>query len=98
MEIDLNKPFSASDVAKLLASKDDTANRQLRVTMDGRAFLSDVVGSKDAEKFAFVFETFCAGNGYTGPNAASDLSFASRIERALKDNWPNPPSPYIDFF
>lgn len=98
MQIDLNKPFTTQDVARLMASKDDSAHRQLRVTKQGIAFLSDEVGADNIGGLAFRLETWVAGNGYVGPEAASDAHFVGRIEKALRDNWPNPSDTYIDFF
>jgi hypothetical protein len=98
MKIDLNKPFTTQDVARLLASKDDSDHRQLRVTKQGIAFLSDDVGLDNIEDLAFRLETWGAGNGYVGPEAASDAHFVGRIEKALRTNWPNPSDTYIDFF
>lgn len=98
MRIDLNKPFTTQDVADLLASKDDSKNRQLRVTNSGIAFLSDDVGAENIEGLAFRLETWVAGNDYTGVNASNDKEFVGRIERALRDNWPNPNGTYIDYF
>ena len=98
MEIDLNKTFTTKDVAKLLASKDDSAHRQLRVTKQGIAFLSDDIGSNNISDLAFRLEIWIAGNGYVGPNAAADVHFVERIERVLRDNWPTPCNSLIDIF
>lgn len=38
MKIDLNQPFTAKDIETLLASKDDSAHRQLRVSANGIAY------------------------------------------------------------
>jgi hypothetical protein len=98
MKIDLNKPFTTQDVARFLASKDDSDHRQLRVTKQGIAFLSDEVGLDNIENLAFRLETWVAGNGYVGPEAASDAHFVGRIEKALRDNWPKPTATYIDLY
>lgn len=98
MQIDLNKPFTTKDVADLLASKDDSAHRQLRVTTQGIAFLSDDYGNLNIHGLAFRLETWLAGNGYVGHKAASDAHFVGRIEKVLRDNWPHPSDTYIDFF
>ncbi|TJZ82024.1 hypothetical protein [Paracoccus hibiscisoli] len=97
MLIDLND-FTKQDVADLLASKDDSRHRQLRVTKDGKAYLSDVVGNQDTDDLAFRLETWQAHNGYTGPTAAADDKFVARIEKVLRDNWPTPTDTYIDLF
>ena len=98
MTIDLNEPFTIDDVARLLASKDDSAHRQLRVTKKGIAFLSDEIGNNNLNDLAFCLETWIAGNGYVGPEAACDSKFVARIEKVLRDNWPNPSDTYIDLF
>lgn len=98
LEIDLNQPFTTGDVAALLASKDDTKNRQLRVSLAGIAELSDTVGADNISGLAFRMETWCVGNGYTGAGAAADGEFVARVEKVLRDNWPNPKSSYIDVF
>jgi hypothetical protein len=98
MRIDLNKPFTTQEVARLLASKDDSDHRQLRVTKQGIAFLSDQVGLDNTEDLAFRLETWVAGNGYVGHEAASDVDFVKRIEKALRDNWPEPTATYIDLY
>jgi hypothetical protein len=98
MSIDLNEQFTTQDVAKLLASKDDSAHRQLRVTKQGVAYLSDLVGLDNTNDLAFRLETWVAGSGHVGREAASDANFVKRIEKALRDNWPNPTATYIDVF
>lgn len=96
--IDLTNPheFTEENVAKLLGSKDDTQHRQLRVTKEGIAFLSDVIGSEDIEGLAFRFEIWSVGKGYTGKEAEKDKKFVQRIYTALKANWSNPSDPFID--
>ena len=98
MKINLTKPFTTSDVAKLLASKDDSQPRQLRVTSAGVAYLSDIVGNTAISDLAFRLETWDVGNSYTGQTAATDSKFIARIENALRSNWPNPSNTYIEFF
>ena len=96
MKIDLSQPFTTDDVRALLVSKDDTERRQLRVTKAGIAFLSDEIGNMNIDGLAFRVETWLIGNGYTGEAAANDLAWISRVERVLRDNWPNPTNSYID--
>jgi len=98
LKIDLRLPFTADDVARLIGSKDDTRHRQIRVTRAGIAFLSDTVGSNDISGLAFRMETWIAGNGHVGRTAAANAAFVARIETVLRQNWPNPSSPYIDVF
>lgn len=96
--LDLGRSFTTKDVAKLLASKDDSQHRQLRVSSEGKAYLSDVVGSQEISDLAFRLETWDAGNGYCGTAAALDRAFVKRIEKVLRANWPKPTSTYIDIF
>ena len=101
MQIDLNNPeeFTFENVRELLASKDDSQSRQLRVSKDGIAYLSDVCGNRETENLHCRLETWCAGNDYTGPNAAADDTWVARIHTVLKANWPNLENGrYIDLF
>ena len=83
MQIDLNSDFTTDDVRALLASKDDSAHRQLRVSSRGIAYLSDKVGNIDTEDYAFCVETWAAGNGYVGKQAANDAEWVKRVERPV---------------
>lgn len=96
MKINLNQPFTTDDVKALLASTDDSVHRQLRVDANGTAFISDVVGNIDKEGLAFVSDTLSAGSGYVGAEAANDSKWVARVEKALRENWPNPTSDFID--
>ena len=96
--LDLTKPFTVDDVRRLIASKDDSVHRQIRVTKKGMAFISDTVGSEDTGDLIFRLETFSAGNGYTGEAAAADTHWVSKIHEVLKSNWPKPMDSYIDSY
>lgn len=100
MEIDLNKPESLTfeSVQNLLASKDDSASRQLRVSHEGVAYLSDEVGNHNLDNTAFRLETWLSGNGYTGKEASQDSSWINRVLKVLRDNWPSPSESYIDVY
>lgn len=99
MEIDLTDPeeFTIDAVRRLLGSKDDSQNRQLRVTKRGLAYLSDEVGAQKIDHLAFRFETWIAGNGYCGLEAVKNDKWVASVFEDLKENWPNPKSTYIDF-
>jgi hypothetical protein len=99
VQIDLKDPnaLSLENVRKLLASKDDSRHRQLRVTSDGIAFISDDIGNLNLDGILFRFETWFAGNGYCGPEAAADDAYVREIYEDLKTNWPNPKDSYIDY-
>ena len=77
---------------------DDSKNSQLRVSKDGRAYVSYVVGAEDISNLCFRLETSIAGNGYVGPDAANDDEWIDRVYDVLQENWPNPKSSYIDKF
>ncbi len=92
MKINLNDPseFTLENVAKLIASKDDSKCRQLRVTVEGIAFLSDEVGGDNADNYAYCFETWDNGNDWVGEGAARDEKWVLQIYTELQENWPNP--------
>lgn len=98
MTLDLNTTYTTRDVAALLASKDDSQGRSLRVDTNGIAYLSDDLGAANTQGVALRFETWDAGMGYVGPAAAQDPEWVARIEKALRANWPNPKSSYLDSF
>jgi hypothetical protein len=99
MQIDLKVQgaLTLEAVRGLVASKDDSHPRQLRVTKDGIAYLSDKVGADDIQGLAFRLETWDAGNGYCGTDAAADDKWVKQVFTNLQENWPNPKSTYIDF-
>ena len=99
MKIDLTDSASMTilNVKKLIESKDDSRNRQLRVSLRGEAYLSDKVGNQDLDDVKFRFETWGMGNDYCGKKAASSKEWVNRVHVALKDNWKNNTSGYIDF-
>jgi hypothetical protein len=98
--IDLKDPdaLTLESVAKLLASKDDSQNRQIRVSLDGIAYVSDDVGNQNLNGVYFRLETADAGNGYVGVEAAKDANYVKRIFDVLEKNWPDRSDSYIDFF
>ncbi|MBM3106160.1 hypothetical protein IIE18_13545 [Pseudomonas sp. V1] len=98
MEIDLKKPgaLNRQAVRQLIASVNDSVNVQLRVTLDGIAFISTThVGNQNTEGLLFRLETWCAGNDYVGLKAASDDNWVNQVFNDLKENWPNPTSSFI---
>lgn len=100
MEFNLNQPnaLSVEKVRALLASGNDAEDRQLRVHNSGRVYLSPEVGAENIAEVLFRFPTWDAGSGYVGPEAAKDQAWVDRIFNALRANWPNPKSRYIDSF
>jgi hypothetical protein len=100
MELDLNdrQNLTIKNVAKLIASKNDSADRQLRVKTDGVAYLSDDVAADNIEGLAFRLETWDSGNDYVGIAASEDEGWVRRVHKCLSENWPIPKSRYICLF
>lgn len=98
MVIDLNKPgaLTLEAVVELLRSKDDSQNRQVRVSNTGIVYLSDDVGNQNLNDVVCRFETFCALNQYTGNTVKSSQDHVNWIYEELK-RWPNMKLSYIDF-
>ena len=99
MKINLNNDaeFTEENVAKLIGSVNDSQHRQLRVTKEGIAFISDEVGNTNTEGLAFRYDTWCMGNDYVGVNAQNDEKWVNRVYKSLKKNWPNPTCEFIDY-
>lgn len=100
MQINLNdsSSFTIENVASLIGSVDDKQLRQLQVTKDGMAFISDTPNPGDASHLAFRLDMWLNGNGYTGRSAAKDMKWVVRVYNVLKKNWPNPEAEYIDYW
>ena len=98
MDLNDSNQFTINGVKTLIASKDDSSHRQLRVGTNGVAFLSDDVGYRNVVNIAFRLETWCAENGYSGQKASNDIEWVTRIYNCLKKNWPDPTSTYIDIY
>lgn len=89
--LNLNDPsqFHEFGVARLLASRSGEENCQLRVSAEGVAYLSDLIGNQRLEGLAFRMETWIGGNGYAGLEAAQDPNYVRTIYRRLRENWPS---------
>jgi hypothetical protein len=100
MEIDLNDPnqFTKENVKRLIASGYGFAPTQLRVSRNGIAHLSHIVGFEEVENLSFRLEHWCAKGGYVGKSAASNDEWVERIYSCLRENWPNPRSTHIDTY
>ena len=100
MKVDLNDPkeFTPDNIRRLIASGDDRRNTQLRVSKDGLAYISNVVGNDQTDDVAVRMETFSAESGNVGEVASQNDDWIEQVYRALRKNWPNPPSVYIVFF
>ena len=99
MTINLNNKdeLTLENVKKLIASKDDSKNRQIRISKTGEVYISDEVGNVNIDNVLVRFETLMQGNGYLGIEASNDETYVERIFNDLKENWPNPKSSYIDY-
>ncbi|MDD1977173.1 hypothetical protein [Pseudomonas putida] len=100
MQIDLNNPeqFTLEAVRALLAAGSNAVHNQLRVNRGGIAWLSPVVGGRELEGLAFRLETWSAGSGCVGEQAAADERWVLQVFNVLKANWPKPSSDYIDLY
>jgi hypothetical protein len=86
--IDLNKPekLTMRSVQKMLASRDDSKHAQIRVSQDGLAYVEHVRwGTDRLEGVLFRTETYAAGNGYVGEEAARDPAWVRKVYELLKE-------------
>jgi hypothetical protein len=101
MYLDLTKTeeLTFAGVQRLIASREDSTDTQLRVTRNGLAYLASNVwvDEEEEEKLAFRLEGWFEGNGYVGKAAANDKAWVRRIFNCLKDNWSRPYAGYCDF-
>jgi len=100
MNIDLNDPqqFTLEQVRQLLANGNGMKHNQLRVSRQGLAWLSEVVGGAQLDGVLFRLETWAAGSGCVGIAAAEDERWVRQVFKVLQDNWPKPSSDYIDLY
>ena len=59
--------FTEDDIKNLMVNADDSQNNKLVIDEDGHACLVNDIG--DAGFYPVSQETWCAGNGYVGPNS-----------------------------
>lgn len=90
MQINLNDPedFTIGNVGKLIASGDDNADTQLRVSKDGIAFLEQISGAEQKDGLLFRIETWDAGMALVGPKASTNARWVRDVFYFLKKNWP----------
>ena len=80
--------LTVEDVKEMLTNGSDKHNNQVRVTKDGKVFLSqDIVGNDETDGLAFRYETFAFQNGYVGSGIEKDKEFIAALYRSLKENW-----------
>jgi hypothetical protein len=89
--------FTVENFARLLASKDDTQNRQLRVSKSGDLYISDLVGNLELDDVKFAFETWMQGNDYCGPHAAADVKYVADEYAMVKTAWDKGLTGIIDY-
>jgi hypothetical protein len=82
MKIDLkDSSFALENVRALLAAKDDSQNRRLRISE------TDDVENLNLSGVKARFETWGAENDYCGPNAAADGQYVQDIYDDLQAVW-----------
>lgn len=97
--IDLNDQtqLTKENVARLIGSENDDRNWQLRVRLNGVAYLSDIVGNLELDGLAFRLETWIQGNSYVGVPASEDDTWVETVYQLLKENWPKPKAALVDW-
>jgi hypothetical protein len=90
--------YTKEDIARLLASGDDSSDSQLKVSRTGLAYISKDTISECDDGVSVRLETWIAGNSYVGPEAAKDDAWVARVFNALRENWPNPNYKVVDIF
>lgn len=90
--------MTLEDFRDLIASGNDEYYNQIRVSKEGKIYLSQgVVGASNLYDVAFRCETFDAGNDYVGIEASKDDRFIMPLFKAIKDNWAKGcPKTYLD--
>jgi hypothetical protein len=91
MAFDLKKDWSTADVCSLLGSVEDDRSWRLEVTDDGLAQLNDMSTIPDdayEDRLHCFFEIWDRGTDFVGPGAASDASLCKKLERVLRENYP----------
>ncbi|MBA1142818.1 hypothetical protein [Mesorhizobium neociceri] len=78
MNLFVESDLTHEGVRRLLASKDDSEMRQLRISTDGRIYISDDVGATNLAGVLVYFETWSA-EGYCGEDASKDASYVDEI-------------------
>ena len=91
MAIDLKKDWSTGDVSALLASVADDRSWRLEVSAEGIAHLHDLSVVPDTayeDSLHCFFEIWDEGTDFVGPGAAGDKNLCMKIERILRENYP----------
>ena len=92
------KTLTQEEFKDLIASADDSVDNQIRVTEEGDIYVSTVVGDMDTDGLRFRFETFEAGEGYVGKDAAKDARYLEGMYEDLKPYWYDGSQGFIEMF
>lgn len=91
MAFDLKQDWSVDNVSALLASVADDRSWRLEVSGDGIAKLNDLSSVPDSAYEASLhccFEIWEQGTDFVGAGAAGDKSLCKKLERILRENYP----------
>ena len=91
------KTLTREQLVDLIRSGDDSHDNQIRVSNDGTIFLSRTVGAENIEGLRFRLETYDAGNGYVGVDAAKDDDYIDKLYDGLVKAWNDNRTGYIDY-
>ena len=82
----------------MLANANDCISHQLRVNWSGDVYISTITGAEEIDDVKFRWESWDAGNGYTGPRAASDYKYVKQSVATLKKCWKDEVRGYCDYY
>lgn len=94
------KNISEDDIKYMFANANDNLPHQLRVDWNGDIYISTSVAADDVNPnvVKFRWETWDAGNGYVGPQAASDSLYMKSTLEAIKKCWKRDIKGYCDVY
>lgn len=92
------KTMTPEEFKDLIEIADDSVKNQIRVTEEGEIYVSTTVGDIDIAGLRFRFETFEAGEGYVGKEAAKDDRYLEGMYEDLKQYWFDGSRGYIEMF
>ena len=89
--------LTLEDLQRLIALGDDSHANQIRINYAREIYLSPLVGAQQLDGICGRFETFDAGNGYVGLEAAANMKYINRLYRAIQ-RWREHPRSYVDIW
>ena len=92
------KDITESIYKDMIANANDCMSHQLRVGWSGDVYISTITGAEEIEDVKFRWESWDAGNGYTGPRAASDHEYIKQSVKSLKQCWEDGVRGYCDYY